>query len=64
MDQTIELESAQELVVFVMATCSKSTASLGARIDNLGEIQCVFGGPDIMAILLISPMELWIEQFC
>jgi hypothetical protein len=34
-DRTIELESAQKLVVFVMATCPKSTASLGARIDDL-----------------------------
>ncbi len=62
MDQTIELESPQKSVVFVMATCPKSTASLGARIDNLSEIQCVFVGPENMAILLISPMELWIKQ--
>ena len=61
-DQIIELESAQKLVVFVMVTCPKSTASLGARIDCLSEIQCVFGGPDNMAILLIPPMELWIKQ--
>jgi hypothetical protein len=61
-DRTIDLESAQKLVVFMMATCPKSTASSGAIIDDLSEIQCVFGGPDDMAILLISPIELWIEQ--
>ena len=46
MDQTIELESAQKSVVFVMARCLMDPASLGARIDDLGEIQRVFGGPD------------------
>ncbi len=58
MDQTIELELPQKLVIFVMTTCPKSTACLGARIDVLSEIQCVFGGPDNIRILLISPMEL------
>jgi hypothetical protein len=62
MDQTIELESAQKLVVFVMARCLIDPAILGARIDDLGEIQHVFGGPDHMEFLLISPMELWIKQ--
>ncbi len=62
MDETIELESAQKLVIFVMATCPKSAACLGARIGGVTEIQCVFGGPDNMAILLISPMELWMKQ--
>ena len=62
MDQTIELESPQKSVVFVMAMCLMDPASLGVRIDDLGEIQCGFGGPDNMAILLISPMELWIKQ--
>jgi hypothetical protein len=61
-DQTIELESPQELIGVVMATCPKSTASLGARIEDLRKIQRVFGGPDSMALLFISPMELWIEQ--
>ena len=58
MDQTIELESAQKSVVFVMAMCLMDPASLGVRIGNLSEIQYVFGGPDNMTILLISPMEL------
>ena len=62
MDQTIKLESAQKSVVFVIARCLIDPASLGARIDDLGEIQRVLGGPDNMAILLISPMDLWIEQ--
>ena len=53
MDRTIELESAQKSVVFMMARCLIDPASLGARIDNLGEIQCILGGPDNMAILLI-----------
>ena len=53
MDQTTELESAQKSVVFVMARCLIDPASLGARIDDLGEIQRVLGGPDNMAILLI-----------
>ena len=53
MDQTIELESAQKLVVFVMAMCLIDPASLEARIGDLGEIHCVFGGPDNIAILLI-----------
>ena len=46
MDQTIELDSAQKSVVFVMAMCLIDSASLEARIDNLSEIQCIFGGPD------------------
>ena len=62
MDQTVELESAKKSVVFVMTRCLIDPASLGTRIDDLGEIQCVFGGPDNMAILSISPMELWIKQ--
>ena len=65
MDQTFELESPQiapKSIGVVMATCPKSTASLGARIDDLSEIQHVFGGPDNMAMLLISPMEVWIKQ--
>ncbi len=62
MDQTIELESAQKLVVFVMARCLIDPAILGARIDDLGEIQRVFEGPDNFAFLLISPMELWMKQ--
>ena len=62
MDQTIELELAHKSVVFVMAICPKSTASLGARIDDMSEIQRVFGGPDNMAMLLTTPMELWIKQ--
>jgi hypothetical protein len=37
-------------------------ACLGATIDVLGEIQRVFGGPDNMAFLLISPMDLSIKQ--
>ena len=53
MDRTVELESAQKSVVFVMARCLMDPASLGARIDDLGEIQCIFGGSDNMAILLI-----------
>ena len=62
MDKLTELESPHKSVVFVMARCLIDPASLGARIDDLGEIQRVFGGLDNMAILLISPMELWIEQ--
>ena len=62
MDQSIELELAQKLFVIVMARCLMDPASLRARIDDLGEIQCIFGGPDNMAFLLISPMELWIKQ--
>ncbi len=62
MDQTVELESAQKLFVIVMARCLMDPASLRARIDDLGEIQRIFGGPDNMAFLLISPMELWIKQ--
>ena len=62
MDQTIELESPQKSVVFVMARCLMDPASWRVRIDDLGEIQCVFGGPDNMAILLISPMELWMKR--
>ena len=46
MDQAIELESPQKSVVFVMAMYLMDPASLGARTDDLGEIQCVFGGPD------------------
>jgi hypothetical protein len=61
-DQTIELESAQKLFVIKMARCLMDPASLRARIDDLGEIQHIFGGPDNMAFLLISPMELWIKQ--
>ena len=57
-DQTIELELPQKLVIFVMATCPKSTACLGARIGGVTEIKCVFEGPVNMRILLISPMEL------
>ena len=53
MDHTIELESPHKLVVFVMAMCLIDPASLGVRIDDLGEIQCIFGGPDNIAILLI-----------
>jgi hypothetical protein len=52
-DQTIELELPQKSVVFVMAMCLIDPASLGARIGDLDEIQCVFGGPDKIAILLI-----------
>ena len=62
MDQTFELELAQKLTVFVIAICLMNPASLGARIDDLIEIQCIFRGPDNMAMLLISPMELWIKQ--
>ncbi len=62
MDQTIELESAQKLVVFVMARCLIDPAILGARIDDLGEIQRVFERPDNFAFLLISRMELWMKQ--
>jgi hypothetical protein len=61
-DQTIALELAQKLIVFVIAICLMDPASLGARIDDLIEIQRVFRGPDNMAMLLISPMELWIKQ--
>ncbi len=46
MDQTIELESAQKLVIFLMAGDLMDPAILGARIDDLNEIQRVFGGPD------------------
>ena len=34
---------------------------LRAVTSNLYEIRCIFGGPDKMAILIISPMELWIK---
>ena len=44
MDQTTELELAHKSVVFVMAMCLMDPASLGARIGDLGEIQCIFGG--------------------
>jgi hypothetical protein len=50
-DQTIELESAQKLVIFLMAGDLMDPAILGARIDVLGEIQRVFGGPDNIATL-------------
>ncbi len=51
MDETIELESAQKLVIFLMAGDLMDPAILGARIDDLGEIQRVFWGPDNIAIL-------------
>jgi hypothetical protein len=50
-DQTIELESAQKLVIILMAGDLMDPAILGARIDVLGEIQRVFGGPDNIATL-------------
>ena len=53
MDQTIELESPRNSVVFVMAMCQMDPACLGARIGDLGEILLIFEGPDNMAILLI-----------
>jgi len=49
-DRTIELESAEQLVVLVMAMCLMDPASLGARIGDLGEIQCVLGEPYNIAI--------------
>jgi hypothetical protein len=52
-DQTIELELAQKLIVFVIAICLMDPASLRVRIDDLIEIH--FRGPDNMAMLLISP---------
>ena len=51
MDETIELEMAQKLEIFAMARCLMDPAILGARIDDLGEIQRIFGGPDNLAIL-------------
>ena len=58
MDQTIELELAQKLVVFVMAMCLMDPASLWMRIGDLSEIHFVLSGPDNIAICFISPMEL------
>ncbi len=46
MDETIELESAQKLVIFLIAGDLMDPAILGARIDDLIEIQRVFRGPD------------------
>jgi hypothetical protein len=43
-DQTIELESAQKLIIFLMAGDLMDPAILGARIDDLGEIQGAFLG--------------------